>query len=215
MKAFLAALLGLSLAASAADKYPGFDALAKAEKQGIDYRITTLDRKSRVAVLAIHGGAIEPGSAELARVIASDDWSLYVFESLKPDDDDSLHITATRFDEPQAVALVDRSTVCVSVHGSRGDNDGICLGGANARLRRSIYESLGRASLGVELEEPCKRLPGVAPTNIGNRCREQGVQIELTRALRTHLRADPALEAKLGAAIRDGVRAYDKKREMP
>jgi phage replication-related protein YjqB (UPF0714/DUF867 family) len=197
------ALLTFALAANAADKYPSFEALAQAEKRGVDYRITTLDRKASVAVLAIHAGGIEPGSGELARVIAADDWSLYLFESLKPEHDSTLHITATRFDEPDAVALVERSAVCVSVHGASGNADGICLGGANAKLRRAVYESLDRAGLGV------------APKNIGNRCREQGVQVELTKALRGRMRSDAALEAKVGAAIRDGVRAYARKKEAP
>jgi len=197
-------------AAQAADKYPSFQALAAAEKEGIDFRITMADRKSPIAVLAIHGGSIEPGSDPLARAIAKDDWSLYVFESLKPGRDDSLHITSTRFDEPQAVALVGRSATCVSVHGSKGEQDGICLGGSNEKLRRAVHGSLERSALGIALEEPCVRLPGVHQKNIGNRCERGGLQLEVTASLRDRLIADPALASKLGAAIREGVQAYQK-----
>jgi phage replication-related protein YjqB (UPF0714/DUF867 family) len=205
----LAAVL-LSGAAQAADKYPDFAALSSSEREGKDFRITTLDRRSPVAVLAIHGGSIEPGSDAVARAVARGDWSLYVFESLKPGRDDSLHITATSFDEPQALALVGHSAVCVSVHGSKGDRDGICLGGSNPKLRRAVHEALEHARLDAALEEPCKRLPGIHPKNIGNRCEAGGVQVELTASIRERLRADPSLAEKIGAAIRDGVQAYRK-----
>jgi phage replication-related protein YjqB (UPF0714/DUF867 family) len=192
----------------AEDKYANFAALAAAEKGGTDYRITTIDRKSPVAVLAIHGGVIEPGSDQLARVIAGGDWSLYIFESLKPPHDNSLHITATHFDEPQALALAAHSKICVAVHGMKGDIDGICIGGANAKLRRFVHDGIDRAGTGIVLEEPCQRLPGVSPDNIDNRCERQGVQLELSTSLRQHLGSDPALMTKLGAAIRDSVQAY-------
>jgi phage replication-related protein YjqB (UPF0714/DUF867 family) len=215
LRLLLAAALALATVASAADKYPSFAELAKTEKAGADYRITCHDRKSPAAVLAIHAGVIEPGSGELARAVAREDWSLYLFESLKPDGDETLHITSTRFDEPEAVALVERSALCVSLHGMKGKTDAICLGGANPGLRRAVFEGLERAQLGIELEEPCKRLPGVSLKNIGNRCQRQGVQIELSAALRERMRADPSLTTKLGAAIRDGVQAYEKKKESP
>jgi phage replication-related protein YjqB (UPF0714/DUF867 family) len=205
-------LAGTAVATSAypADKYPGFKALSAAEKDGVDYRVTTIERKSPVAVLAIHGGAIEPGSDQLARSIARDDWNLYLFESLKPAHDDTLHITATRFDEPRAVALVEHSAICVSVHGAKGDTDSICLGGSNPGLRRAIHDSLERSALGIPVEEPCARLPGVAPKNIGNRCETGGVQLELSTALRNRLIADPELKARLAAAVREGVQNHQK-----
>ena len=195
---------------SAADKYVNFGALASAEKEGVDYRITALDRRSPVAVLAIHGGAIEPGSDQLARAIAREDWNLYVFESLKPAHDSTLHVTATHFDEPQALALARRSAICVAPHGMRGDTDAICIGGGNPKLRRAVNEGLERARLGIPLEEPCARLPGVSPENIDNRCERQGVQLELSTSLRTRLLADPELMNRLAAAVRESVQAYER-----
>jgi phage replication-related protein YjqB (UPF0714/DUF867 family) len=206
-----AALIALTLPLRAADKYPNFAALAAAERDGVDYRITAVDRRSGVAVLAIHAGGIEPGCGELARAIAGGDWSLYLFESLKSRDNMALHITSTNFDEPRALALVARSSLCISVHGAAGVTDGICIGGGNAELRRAVRDGIARADLGIPLEEPCSRFPALERSNITNRCERQGVQLELTRSLRDRLRADPALEAKLGAAIRDGVQAYEKK----
>jgi phage replication-related protein YjqB (UPF0714/DUF867 family) len=206
----LAVALMFAATAYAADKYVNFAALASAEKESVDYRITTLDRHSPVAVLAIHGGAIEPGSDQLARAIARDDWNLYVFESLKPPHDNTLHVTATHFDEPQALALARHSAICVAPHGMRGDADAICIGGANAKLRRAMRDSLERSRLDIPLEEPCARLPGVSPENIDNRCERQGVQLELSTSLRTRLLADPELMKHLATAVRDGVQAYER-----
>jgi phage replication-related protein YjqB (UPF0714/DUF867 family) len=205
-------MFAAAFGAHAADKYADFAGLAKAERDGVDYRITALDRKAPVAVFAIHAGAIEPGSGELARAIAGETLSLYLFESLKPLDDASLHVTSTHFDEPRALALAGSSAVCVSVHGIKGTHEGICIGGANAALRRAVFEGLEAASLGGTLEEPCgnTRVAGVAPTNIVNRCRDQGVQLELTRGLRDRLRADPALAAKMGSAVREAAGRYSK-----
>jgi phage replication-related protein YjqB (UPF0714/DUF867 family) len=205
----VATVVALAATAHAADKYPNFAALAAAEKEGADYRITLLDRRSPIAVLAIHGGAIEPGSDQLARAIARDDWSLYVFESLKAPHDNTLHVTATHFDEPQALALAMRSAICIAPHGMRGDADAICIGGANAKLRRAVHDGLERAALGIPLEEPCARLPGVSPENIDNRCERQGVQLELSASLRSRLLADPTLMEKLATTVRDSVQAYD------
>jgi phage replication-related protein YjqB (UPF0714/DUF867 family) len=53
-----------------------------------------------VAVIAPHGGGIEPGTSELATAIAGDDFSLYLFEGLKSAGNGELHITSTNFDEP-------------------------------------------------------------------------------------------------------------------
>ena len=51
------------------DKYRTFAELA-ANESPESYRIVTTDRGSQVAVAALHGGAIEPGTSEIARAIA-------------------------------------------------------------------------------------------------------------------------------------------------
>ena len=43
-----------------ADRYADFATLAAAHDHGKDYRITVQDRGTRVAILAPHGGTIEP-----------------------------------------------------------------------------------------------------------------------------------------------------------
>ena len=66
-----------------ADRYPDFATLAAAHDHGKDYRITVQDRGTRVVILAPHGGMIEPETASIARAVAGDDLSFYLFEALR------------------------------------------------------------------------------------------------------------------------------------
>ena len=59
--------------------YKGFADLARHQVRGKDYEIVSLKRPaSRVAVIAPHGGAIERGTSQIARALASDDCHLYL-----------------------------------------------------------------------------------------------------------------------------------------
>ena len=100
------------------DRYSSFAALADSEREGVDYRIV-LQRTAAVhCVVAPHGGGIEPGTSELASAIAARDHSLYAFEGLKRADNLDLHVTSTRFDEPQCLALIASSvTLPLTEHG--------------------------------------------------------------------------------------------------
>jgi phage replication-related protein YjqB (UPF0714/DUF867 family) len=53
-----------------------------------------------VAIIAPHGGKIEPGTSEIAAAIAGDDYSLYRFQGLRDRPREELHITSAKFDEP-------------------------------------------------------------------------------------------------------------------
>lgn len=89
-----------------ADKYPDFDTLSRNERAGVDFRILVRRAMSAFALVAPHGGGIEPGTSEIADGIAALEWSLYAFEGLKPSGNADLHITSTRFDEPMCLELV-------------------------------------------------------------------------------------------------------------
>jgi hypothetical protein len=88
-----------------ADKYASFQELERAERRGV-YRVLSRPRKATIAVIAPHGGKIEPGTSEIARKIAGADFSFYAFEGRKKRHNKSLHITSTRFDEPICLALI-------------------------------------------------------------------------------------------------------------
>ena len=64
------------------DKYSCFEELAGSEIEGEHYEISFQDLcASSCVIVAPHGGTIEPGSAEIARAVAADKFSWYLFES--------------------------------------------------------------------------------------------------------------------------------------
>src|ERR1019366_7404121 len=75
-------------------EYPNFAALKQAEREGEDFDIVCRPRRSPVAVIAPHGGEIEPGTSEIAAAIAGDEFNLYCFEGCKPSGNIGLHITS-------------------------------------------------------------------------------------------------------------------------
>src|SRR5262245_11150501 len=79
-----------------ADKYRNFAALEKHERAGSDYDVLVRRAQDRFAIVAPHGGGIEPGTSELADGVAGLEHSFYTFEGLKTSGNGDLHITATR-----------------------------------------------------------------------------------------------------------------------
>lgn len=169
-----------------ADRYRTFDDLAANKRLGIDYGIRVSDRESQVAILAPHGGMIEPHTSEIAEAIARTDLSFYAFEALKDGPHGDFHINSHRFDEPQAIDLLSRSWTAIAVHGRRNDGtETVWLGGRAVALRDPIGTSLRDAGF---LTDVNAKLPGVDPANICNRTVSgEGVQLELSRSLRGRL----------------------------
>src|ERR1700751_2371520 len=97
------------------DRYASFSALCEHEIEGVDYRIRMKDRSSRVAIIAPHGGFIEPATSEITVEIAAENFSLYCFEGLAANRlHHDLHITSGHFDEPMALSLVSKSQIVVA-----------------------------------------------------------------------------------------------------
>lgn len=192
------------------DKYDSFASLAAHEVFEVDYCIRLSVRQSPVAILAPHGGWIEPGTSHLAEAIAGDDHSFYCFESLRRRARaDTLHITSTRFDEPQALALIATSETIVTVHGRKDGPDSAAtwVGGRNADLRAAIHAALSAAGFGAKVVSDGHPLAGVDPDNLCNRGRRgAGVQLELPRALRLALIDDEARRASFALAVRAALR---------
>lgn len=186
------------------DKYASFSELAKNEQEGEDYRVYAVDRSSRVAIFAPHGGYIEPCTAEIAKAIAGEDLSTYCFEGLGPDRAHRhLHITSTNFDEPRAQNLAGSSQTVVVVHGRKdgGDRGTVWLGGLDLSLRDGIAEELRRA--GFDAASTGHDLPGRSRKNICNSGRSAaGVQLEIPRTLRDRLKNDEDLLRSFCDAVR-------------
>ena len=119
-----------------ADKYKNFEDLARHETAGVDFRVLVRRARAALAIVAPHGGGIEPGTSELADAVAAEGPSFYAFEGLKASGNVDLHITSTRFDEPLCVDLLAASDVVVTLHGehSTADGDGV----ASPHTRRTL-----------------------------------------------------------------------------
>ena len=172
-----------------ADKYPNFAALARNERSGIDYQVLVRRARPAFAIVAPHGGGIEPGTSEIADAIAGETLSFYTFEGLKSSGNADLHITSTRFDEPMCLTVLGHSAVVVTLHGehSEDDGEGVFIGGLDTALGARIGTRLTRRGFDVrEHEDP--DLQGREPKNICNRGTSRaGVQLELSRAVRKTL----------------------------
>ncbi len=198
------------------DKYACFEELSAHEARGSDYEVSRRHGRSGIAVLSIHGGRIEPGTSEIADAIAGGDHSFYTFRGLKQSGNRDLHITSTTFDEPSALEIVCRSETIISIHGSRGEEEVVHVGGLDSELRQCIEVKLHLAGFKTRpgplsfypvsgdrdqascttataegVKDPFRmgmRSRGVDERNICNRSRRaRGVQLEISKGLRATL----------------------------
>jgi phage replication-related protein YjqB (UPF0714/DUF867 family) len=200
------------------DKHANFYWLRRASDA--HFRIERADgpNRSEVAIVAIHGGKIEPGTSDIARGVARDDHPLYLFEGLMPRGNRDLHITSSRFDDPLLDDLLGRVRTALSLHGEGSDEEVVYLGGLNQSLQDAIATAAREA--GFVLKKAMNpALSGLSPFNVCNRPREQGVQLEISRGLRRKLfvSLDPGailaftpLFDRFVAALRRGIEQYLK-----
>jgi len=162
------------------DTYACYADLANTEQEGVDYdKFSLLVAGAQVAIIAPHGGGIEPKSDAIAAAIAGTDFSYYCFRGCKPAKNGRLHITSHRFDEPDCVALVAGHTWVVALHGCNDPGESVYLGGLDAELIDDLAIAIAEA--GISVATTGHDYPGTHPDNICNRgAAAQGVQIELT-----------------------------------
>jgi phage replication-related protein YjqB (UPF0714/DUF867 family) len=167
-----------------ADTYANFLELARHERRGKDFRVRFRTSNSKTAIVAPHGGGIEPGTSEVANAIARGGFSFYAFEGTKARGNGRLHITSTRFDEPTCMALVSGAEHVIAIHGENSQEKIVFLGGKDKVCRDRIRRALQRDGFLVK-RHPSVRLQGTDDLNICNRsCKRAGVQIELSQGLR-------------------------------
>ena len=178
------------------DQYTNFENLKRSERQNTDYRIHYRIGCSGIAILGIHGGEIEPGTMRISDAIAGQEHSFYAFEGIKSRGNQSLHITSARFDEPIAMEIVCVSEIIISIHGCTGMEPMIFLGGLDVELKQQILQELQKS--GFQTTECSEsRFGGIDYSNICNLCgRGMGVQIEISRGLRTLMFRDLTPEGR-------------------
>jgi phage replication-related protein YjqB (UPF0714/DUF867 family) len=199
-----------------ADQYKNYDALKKDKVENKDYSIAANNREgSNLLVIAPHGGKIESGTSEIAKNIAGDDYSLYLFEGTMSNKNGQLHITSHKFDEPRALELCESHEFAIGVHGRKdnailkgrevNDTEMIFLGGLDSCFIALLKQALSNkdyrvATKGHEFLAQCKN-------NICNRCAtKKGAQIEIPYTLRCELCGDSQKMGKFSSAIRDAIR---------
>ena len=167
------------------DSYANFSELASEEVEGKDYRIEVADRPlSRAVVFTPHGGGIEPGTSKIVRKAAGADLSFYLFEGIKkPNGNGVLHVTSHHFDEPKCLELVGKASIVVAIHGCKGPESRICIGGLDKPLKECLSNELSIEKLPVMMD--CSEFLASDPMNICNRsARQCGAQLEISPDLR-------------------------------
>ena len=188
------------------DRYRSFEELAAREREGIDYQIRSHKRPSRIAVIAPHGGKIEEHTAEIAEAIAGEHFSFYAFEGIKRGRNHDLHITSTRFDEPECVALLEGAELVVAVHGLHDASaEYVCVGGLRADVGERLLEALRES--GFDAREDGER--GKHPDNLCNRP-GPGLQLEISRALREKLQDGTSEQEEFAVAVRGALLAWER-----
>lgn len=186
------------------DKYLCFSDLAASEARGTDYEIEVCCRSaSRVAIIAPHGGGIEPKTSEIAERIAGAEFSLYCFRGLKRRGNRDLHITSHHFDEPACLALIAEHSTVLAIHGCAEPGKAAFLGGLDRAFIRDLESALRAAGIPVQATD--HPYPGEHPNNVCNRgARRAGAQFELTMAFRRGRELPLFIQTVRAALMRTG-----------
>jgi phage replication-related protein YjqB (UPF0714/DUF867 family) len=158
---------------------------------------------AQTTIIAPHGGGIEPGTSELCLAVAGYHpamlpetppagvtYDYWMFEGLRPDHNDELHVTSTGCDDEVALSLCGGALRALALHGFKlgpGDvHDVLVGGGADEPLRKDVRDALNDAGFKAILPGAGDgELDGNKHCNIVNRTRlGEGIQLELSRPLR-------------------------------
>jgi phage replication-related protein YjqB (UPF0714/DUF867 family) len=164
------------------------------------------ERRSPFGFLALHGGSLERGTAEVAaEAAARSDASLY---AVRQPEELRWHIPSALVDpdaSPALAAFLAHVDVVVSVHGYGrvGFHDTLLVGGQNRELALHAATLLRVALPSYAVVDDLARIPsdlrGLHPDNPVNRPRQTGIQVELPPRLRDGARAAPDSDALVTA----------------
>lgn len=162
-----------------------FAAIVLSARQGVDYAIQVRETSGYVAVVALHGGGIEPLTSELATAICGQEHNLYAFCGLRESGNEMLRVSPLRSQELRLDSLISRSKTVLSIAGAADIGMTIQVGGSNEPLRELLLQALNQAGFDARPSET----PGVdqARAYFFNRAEQGGVQLELSAALRASM----------------------------
>ncbi|MBW1799877.1 MAG: poly-gamma-glutamate hydrolase family protein [Deltaproteobacteria bacterium] len=168
--------------------YRSFKELKQHEKAGKDYHVRFRQGHTGFAIMAIHGGCIEPGTTEIADAIAGQEHTFYTFSGLKERDGAALHITSPNFDEPLGLKIAKSAGTVITIHGCKGGDAVLYIGGRDPALKEKIQKVMAGSGFIIK-QNP--RFPGANSHNICNRCQSgRGIQLEISAGLRRRMFAD-------------------------
>ncbi len=156
--------------------------------------------RSQFGFMAIHGGSLERGTAEIAAE-AADAAGASLYAVVQPEGL-RWHVPSTRYDpaaSPRLASFLEHVDVVVSVHGyGRSDRrHSILLGGADRDLAAVLASELRRALPDYAIVDQLAGIPqgmrGLHRANPVNRARRAGVQVELPPSVRVTPNARGAL----------------------
>ncbi len=188
------------------DSQGDFFAFASSHVYGKDYEIEKNDKGAPCSAFAVHGGLLERGTDTLAKSFSNRGANYYAFKIISKKGLKNGHITSTRFNEPQAVFMAEKSQSVISFHVMVDKRDIVCVGGLNRPLAESFVRSLNRR--GFKTEYPCKRLPGISPKNIANLAVQGGVQLEISVKLMKKLDKNPAKLLKFTESVEEAASGF-------
>lgn len=168
-----------------AETFKSFADLARAYRENEDYRITCQPRDAALAcIVAPHGGGIETNTSDIVRAIAGAEFSLYLFEGIRPTENyEGLHLTSHYFDEPSCLKMLASCDDVVTIHGCNVNGEVVLIGGLDNALAKELQTSIIDAGVTCQVEGHA--FPATNPDNICNRGRRKvGVQLELSLELR-------------------------------
>ncbi len=150
-----------------------------------------LELRSPLGFLALHGGSLERGTAEIAAAAAdAAGASLY---SVRQPEDLRWHVPSRLVDPRESDALATflaHVDVAISIHGygRAGRWTSVLVGGANRAFATRAGETLRAALPGYEIVDDLDAIPselrGLHPDNPVNRVRAGGIQLELPPRVR-------------------------------
>lgn len=166
--------------------YTSYAALAAEQVEGVDYlREHRTPASWSWLATAVHGGAIEPGTSEMASYVAGSRMAYYGFLGIKATANSDLHITSTLIDYPDLLPLLPSARRFLSFHGYTGTAGlaQVSIGGLDGQLIAAVTSALTGA--GFSVINAAQEIGGDDPTNICSRgLTRAGCQIELSNALR-------------------------------
>ncbi len=145
-----------------------------------------------LGLLAIHGGGIEPGTEEIARFVAHySGASLYIYAGRLPTGNLSLHRPSHGVEidnHPLLLRFLSHVNTAISIHGHGRSQKCAYVGGLHqVMVQRFIELAQPVLSQYQWITDPEITPPGIRgrnPDNIVNLPPDQGMQLELPKALR-------------------------------